>query len=330
MESSSYGGVNPLKARENIQRRCEQKKKGEKGDIKTALILQGGGMRGVFSAGVCCALEELGYTEGFDQVWGVSAGALNAAYFLSGQAAYGTTIYYQDINNLKFINFFRFKKVVDIDFLMEIITQKKPLNIEKLIYSSTAFNIVATCVSTGKMRIFRLKDENKSSTFLNILKATAAMPFLYDIPVKIEGSEYLDGGISCPIPIVEAIEEGCTDILAVLTRPKNYTPSASRGILEKYFIEPRIRKHGENFYKTYLNAHKIYKERLLIAKGEKTYQNKNVNILSIFPDAQFKVKRVTRKENILKNAAIEGAIKTLTLFGMKRYHPVEILKFSHH
>src|SRR5262245_63389278 len=70
---------------------------------KAGLIVEGGAMRGVISCAALMALEDLGMTKVFDEVYGASAGALNAAYFLAGQAAYATTIYYQKINNTRFI-----------------------------------------------------------------------------------------------------------------------------------------------------------------------------------------------------------------------------------
>lgn len=282
-------------------------------------------MRGVFGAGVCCALHELGYSEGFDEVYGVSAGALNGAYFISGAGAYGATIYYQDINNKNFINFFRWKKIIDIDFLIRIIEKVKPLNIKKFVSSSTVLSVLLTEVCTGKTVVFNNK--SKVTDILSILKATAAVPFAYDIPVNIQGADYLDGGISCPIPITEAIDGKCTDILVVLTRPKSYKPFPSKGIFNHYFIEPRVKKHGGNFYQTFINRDKIYAEKLAITKGEKIYGDKKVNILVVFPGQSFKVKRMTKKESILKNAVIEGAVKTLGLFGASHYYPVEVLKF---
>jgi predicted acylesterase/phospholipase RssA len=60
---------------------------------KIALCVEGGAMRGVVSAGMVSALEELGLGEAFDAVYGSSAGAINTAYFLAGQAAFGTAIY---------------------------------------------------------------------------------------------------------------------------------------------------------------------------------------------------------------------------------------------
>ncbi len=325
IEITDYRGINPRQALANIKRRCQERKEGRKSNFKTALVLQGGGMRGVFGAGVCCALDELGYSEGFDEVYGVSAGALNGAYFISGAGAYGATIYYQDINNKNFINFFRLKKIVDIDFLMRVIEKVKPLNIEKFVSSSTVLNILLTEVGTGKTVLFNNK--SKITDILSILKATAAIPFAYDIPVKIQGASYLDGGVSCPIPITEAIDGKCTDILVVLTRPRNYKPFLPKGIFNRHFIEPRIKKHGEGFYQTFVNKDKIYAEKLAVVKGEKIYGHKKVNILVVSPGQPFKVKRMTKTESILKNAVIEGAVKTLKLFGASHYYPVEVLNF---
>jgi len=80
-------------------------------------------MRGVVSGGMVVALEQLGLLECFDAIYGSSAGAMNGAYFLAGQAALGTTIYYDNINNRHFIDFaraLRGRPVVDLDFLVDI------------------------------------------------------------------------------------------------------------------------------------------------------------------------------------------------------------------
>jgi len=313
VEQKNYDGVNPVKALNNIKRRYQERKRKVESDLKTALVLQGGGMRGIFGAGVCCALQELGYSEGFDEFYGVSAGALNGAYFLSGQAPYGATIYYQNINNKHFINFFRFKKIVDIDFLMNIIVKVKPLNTKRLLSSSTVFNIMLTEVSSGKAVIFR-KGNFKNTDLLKILEATAAMPLAYDIPINIQGVDYLDGGVSCPIPIKEAIDNGCTDILVVLTRPKSYKPVSSRGILNRCFIKPMMQRHSKNFYAVYINRDRIHREQLQIIMGNKKYKKKKVNIITVFPEESLKIKRTTKNRKILKEAVNQGTAKIFQLF----------------
>src|SRR6476659_5599828 len=86
---------------------------------RVALCVEGGAMRGVVSAGMVSALEELGLVDSFDAVYGSSAGAINAAYFLAGQAAFGTTIYVEDINNSRFISLprlFTGRPIVDLGF----------------------------------------------------------------------------------------------------------------------------------------------------------------------------------------------------------------------
>lgn len=325
--NSAHGEeVCSFRALENIKRRCRERKKGKNASsLRTALVLQGGAMRGVFGAGACCALEELGYTEGFDHVYGVSAGALNGAYFLSGQAAYGTTIYYQNINNTRFINLFRFQKMVNIDFLVNIITQQKPLNVGKLLNSPTSLNIVATKVSTGESVLFNSKDPGID--IIKALKATAAIPFAYDVPVRIEDEYYLDGGVSCPIPITEAIDAGCTDILVILTRPEDYIPRPPGGILAPFLIAPKIKQHGERFFAAYRRRHKVHAEKLDIIKGRKKHPREGVNIIALFPSPSLGIKRITKRTDILKNTAVQGAVKTLQLFGIKDYQPTEVLKF---
>src|SRR3990167_2119037 len=75
--------------------------------IKTALIIGGGGMRSAFSAGALRGLEKSGLADVFDIVVGISAGSPICAYFLSGQTALGTSIYFEELAKNKFINFAR-------------------------------------------------------------------------------------------------------------------------------------------------------------------------------------------------------------------------------
>src|SRR5262245_64259967 len=114
-------GVNPTSTIDLLKKRGHCLKGGrESADgRKVGLIVEGGAMRGVISCAALMALEELGLTEAFDEIYGASAGAVNAAYFLAGQAAYATTIYYQRINNSRFIRNLWRRKIVDIDSLFD-------------------------------------------------------------------------------------------------------------------------------------------------------------------------------------------------------------------
>src|SRR5438067_2344138 len=71
---------------------------------RVALAIEGGGMRGVISAGMDAALEDLGALDAFDDIYGSSAGSFNGAYLISRRACLGATIYYEDVNNRNFID----------------------------------------------------------------------------------------------------------------------------------------------------------------------------------------------------------------------------------
>src|SRR5881397_626016 len=123
-------GVNPSSAIDLLKERAYRLKEGREpsDDRKAALIVEGGAMRGVISCSALMALEELGMTDVFDEVYGASAGAVNAAYFLAGQAAYATSIYYQKINKTRILRRLWHRKLVDIDDLFDsVIAGNRPL-----------------------------------------------------------------------------------------------------------------------------------------------------------------------------------------------------------
>src|SRR5215813_3570940 len=116
-------GVNPANTIGLLKERAELVQRGIKPSDgrKIGLVVEGGAMRGVISCAALQGLEELGMTQVFDEVYGASAGAVNAAYFLAGQAGYATTIYYQTINTTRFIRRLWSRQIVNIDDLFETI-----------------------------------------------------------------------------------------------------------------------------------------------------------------------------------------------------------------
>src|ERR1051326_4914336 len=131
-------GVNPTETIDLLKERVRRaKQNAEIQDCrKVGLVVEGGAMRGVISCASLMALEELGLTDVFDEVYGASAGAVNAAYFLAGQAGYATTIYYKKINNTRFIRRFWHRKIVDIDDLFDsIIMSERPLHVARVLAS---------------------------------------------------------------------------------------------------------------------------------------------------------------------------------------------------
>src|SRR5438094_3677073 len=150
--SPNVYGVDPTGTIDLLKKRAALIKQGGRpaDGRKVALIVEGGAMRGVISCAALMGLEDLGMTPVFDEVYGASAGAVNAAYFLAGQAAYATTIYYQKVNNTRFIRRLWHRPIVAIDVLFDsIIAGERALRIEKVLASRSRFFITIADAQTG-------------------------------------------------------------------------------------------------------------------------------------------------------------------------------------
>lgn len=313
-----FYGINAPKAVKNIVARKDERAVGKKAHkIKSALIVQGGSMRGIFSAGSLIALERMGFTQGFDAVYGASGGAVNASYFLSGQATFGTSIYYEDMNNSRCINILRFNKIFDIDYLFDDIVEKmKRLDAQKVINSKSKLYFFVTDADCGGYAKITPSDEN----FLIMLKASCSMPVYCNQSVCVDGKNYFDGAVSMAIPIEEAIRDSCTDILVLLTQSVRSRDSI--GKFENLFLKLAMPKL-KNFVESYLED---YNRSFDISIGKNKISEK-VNISTIVPDDDFRLNRLTKNERLLKSAAIDGAEKTFKLFG-SNYDAKDILRYN--
>src|SRR5262245_29844400 len=129
--SVELAGLSPERVLNLIRERRQRKELGEPLDDghKLALIVEGGAMRGDYTAGAVFALACLNGADVFDVVYAASSGAVNSSYFLSGQARLAVGTYYEDLCGPEFINHFRFWKMVDIDFVeKEVFPHRKPLD----------------------------------------------------------------------------------------------------------------------------------------------------------------------------------------------------------
>jgi predicted patatin/cPLA2 family phospholipase len=145
---------------------------------RLALCIEGGGMRGVVSAGMVAALEHLGLLYVFDRVYGSSAGAMNGAFFVAGQAAFGSTIYYEDINNNRFIDYrraWRRRPILDLDYLVwDVMCGTKRLDVARVMASPVALHLLATDSASGRRTTFSSWSDRED--FLGGLRAGASMP----------------------------------------------------------------------------------------------------------------------------------------------------------
>jgi predicted patatin/cPLA2 family phospholipase len=223
-----------------------------------ALAVEGGAMRGVISAGMVSALEELGLTDAFDAVYGSSAGAINAAYFLAGQARLGTTVYYEDINSRAFISLRRAvvgRPIVDLGFLLdEVAVARKTLDVGRVLASASPLSVLATDVESGTADA--LRDFRSGAELLQALRAGATMPVVAGPPREVRGRRYLDASLSQPIPVPAAEADGHTHILVLLTRggAMRARPSA----FDRFYVGPRLRRVSPDLASRYLARAESY------------------------------------------------------------------------
>ena len=190
------------------------------------LAIEGGGMRGAVSAGMCVMLEAAGLVDAFDRIYGVSAGALNGWATAAGQAALSAT-HYHDAASANVINRMRLlvrRPVINFDLLFEeLIAARKPLSFERLA-SGPEFRALATSVETHSLRV--LADFADREELLHAVRTSASLPRLGGELPSFRGERMADGGLIEPIPYETARTDGATHVLVLRSRPPGYRQPA--------------------------------------------------------------------------------------------------------
>jgi predicted patatin/cPLA2 family phospholipase len=184
---------------------------------KKALIIQGGGFRTGFSAGVLDAFIEKEYNP-FDIYAGVSGGAIAASYFLQQEKRKCLEAMFCLTDNSRFINYrnlVRSKPVMDVDFFREISSDLVPLDISKVIANSKdkKVGIVMTNANNGNPHYH----EPTQETWIDALIASSSMPLVTKGAQRVGEDDFMDGAWSDSLPVKWAVEQGATDILIIRT-----------------------------------------------------------------------------------------------------------------
>lgn len=223
---------------------------------KTALILEGGGMRGAYTAGVLDYLMERDVL--FDTVYGVSAGALNGANYKAHQIGRGLRTFAAYLHDERYAGPQHLMKTGDwfnIDFSYNTIpNQLDPADYDTFAASPVELYSVVSNVETGKAEYIKINDLH---TQMDQLRASATLPIISNI-VEADGKKYLDGGSCDSIPLKKSIEDGHVKNLVILTQHRGYTkkPSANR-----YACRVMYNKYPQ-FVKAMDNRHYMYNRQL--------------------------------------------------------------------
>jgi predicted patatin/cPLA2 family phospholipase len=285
------------------------------GSRKLALVIEGGGMRGVVSAGSLLALDQLGFREVFDEVYAASAGGVNAAYFLSGQGTLGMTVYFDDIANRRFINPWRVLKIVDVDYAYDdVVARRKPLDDGAVRASPVRFFLSVTDARSGANELLDVRTRPEPIPLL--LKASSALPVLYNRRVVLDGREYVDGGVTDHLPIARAIANGCTDIL-VLASSRCKAPMRPPGLGERGLFYATIGRRYPALMRAFATMHEAVNRSRCLATGEERVDN--VAVALIAPcDGDSIIGRTAIERARLIRGAHEMAMRTCAIFSAER------------
>lgn len=257
------------------------------------LVLEGGAMRGMFSAGVIDVFLEEGIE--FDKMVGVSAGAAFGCNFKSkqlGRAIRYNTDYCKDKRYCSFWSLIFTGDMFGAEFCYHELPEKLDIfDTETFKNDKMDFFVVATDVETGKPVYHKCTDGGFND--LEWIRASASMPLVSKI-VEVDGKKLLDGGVSDSIPFEFMKEQGCEKNIVVLTQPRDYIKGKNQLIgLSKILL-----KRYPKLLDTMKRRHEIYnKQRLDLWEEEK-----KGNCLVICPGEKLPVGRIEHNAERLKEA----------------------------
>ncbi|MBR2510231.1 MAG: patatin family protein [Lentisphaeria bacterium] len=259
--------------------------------MKKGLILEGGAMRGLFSAGIFDTM----LTEGveFDGMIGVSAGAAFGCNFKSKQPGRALRYNKKYCRNLKYCSYWSWLTTGNI-FGADFCYRELPLeldifDIETFEKNLLEFYMVCTDIETGRA-LYKKCDKADSDCF-EYMRASASMPLVSKI-VEVNGGKYLDGALADSIPVKFFETLGYDRNIVILTQPQGYIkkPSAAQGLLRLIY-----RKYPE-LVKTMEKRHEIYNETVRYIE-QKAARNE---ILLLRPEQKLPVKRMCKNPEILQ------------------------------
>ncbi|MDE6875182.1 MAG: patatin family protein [Lachnospiraceae bacterium] len=210
--------------------------------INAALVLEGGALRGMFTAGVLDVL--LDQEMEFAYVNGVSAGSLNGINYVSKQNGRSRDVNLNYVNDPRYLgvrNIVRNGGIFNFKFLFgELSDELLPFDARTFFASEQRFEVVATNCHTGMAEYF---EKGKEAEIMRASAASSSMPVVSSM-INLNGSFYLDGGIAEPVAYRRAMEQGYDKLVLVLTRQAGYEkPPTSKAM--KLTYERRYRRYPE-------------------------------------------------------------------------------------
>ncbi|TGX83578.1 patatin family protein [Palleniella muris] len=283
----------------------------------TALVLEGGGMRGVFTAGVLDAFMEAGLQ--FPYSVGVSAGACNGCSFLTkqkGRAHFSNVTMLKDYGH-KYLGIRQFLKtgcIFNVDLLYRALPYELwPYDFNKYFSTPETFEMVTTNMLTGKAEYLSNhmpayesigNSESASQLSLDVVRASSSLPYVGNV-VNVLGTPMLDGGIVDSIPVLRAMELGYKKCIVILTRNKGYR----KKIKHNWVVSALSYAMRLLFYPKYPHFRKSLNQRSEVYNNQLEMVEKleeEGKIIVIRPERPIKVDRIERNATKMQSLYDEG------------------------
>lgn len=264
------------------------------------LILEGGGMRGIYTSGVLDAFLEKDIF--INNIIAVSAGCFNALSYISKQKGRSYKLNTKYLTDSRFISYRRLilkGGAIDNDFIFDEVFKKlDPFDYDSFRNNVGKFLVVSTDMETGQARYDEIKDLDKD---VDYIKASSALPLFANM-VRIEDLKLVDGGVADSIPILKSLNLGYQKNVLILTRAEDFVMEKNKFMV---VIKLRYKKYPnliEQIEKRYLEYNKTMQIVEKLEKQGKIFvirPKKDLGILNI-------EKNLEKSEAIYQQAYQDG------------------------
>lgn len=266
---------------------------------KTGVIDVGGGMRGIYAAGVLDRCMDEGIV--FDVAIGISAGSANIGSYVAGQRGRNLSFYADYSFRKEYMgvgNFLHDGSYIDLDYVYSTLTNdggENPLDYDAFAASPVDWRIVASHAVTGETKYFDKHDMERNR--YDVLKASSAIPLVCR-PWDIAGEPYFDGALGDTVPIEKAFKLGCTKVVLILTKPADVMRQVGSDAAIARLIRHKYPKAAERL----LGRAQRYNEGVALAKA----LEEDGLVLIVAPDDTLGVDTLTRDREAMVRLYLKG------------------------
>ena len=262
----------------------------------TALVVEGGALRGVFSTGLLDGFLEAHFNP-FDFYIGVSAGASNLAAYLAEMIGRNRKIYLDYSLRPEFLNAARFLRgghLMDLDWLWDITIREIRLGLATIYTRGKPFIVVLTDVQTGKA-VYKFTN---AVDLEHVLKTSSALPLFYRGYPCVDGRPMTDGGVADALPVGEAIRRGARRVMVIRSRHRDYVkrndPSelVMRWYVRRYpMLQEAMAKRAQR-----------YNESVALIRTPP----EGMSVIEMCPPRNFRVSRFSQNRRVLEEGYEQG------------------------